>query len=115
MDVLNLSIGEPELEPRRDVVALALDAAARRRSRAGRGGRKRLQRPGVGDGVLARELRHAAITVAAVELTGNAATSALHADFSAVGPSHDLAPAEARRRGSRGRRALLSSRRAGPF
>ena len=28
MDVLNLSIGEPEIEPRRDVVALALDAAA---------------------------------------------------------------------------------------
>ncbi len=29
MDVLNLSIGEPEIEPRRDIVALALDAAAR--------------------------------------------------------------------------------------
>lgn len=28
MDVINLSIGEPEIEPARDVVALALDAAA---------------------------------------------------------------------------------------
>ncbi|HET9937459.1 MAG TPA: S8 family serine peptidase, partial [Gaiella sp.] len=28
MDVINLSIGEPEIEPSRDVVALALDAAA---------------------------------------------------------------------------------------
>ena len=28
MDVINLSIGEPEIEPTRDVVALALDAAA---------------------------------------------------------------------------------------
>ena len=30
MDVINLSIGEPEIEPTRDVVALALDAAAAR-------------------------------------------------------------------------------------
>ena len=29
MDVINLSIGEPEVEPSRDLVALALDAAAR--------------------------------------------------------------------------------------
>ena len=28
MDVINLSIGEPEVEPSRDLVALALDAAA---------------------------------------------------------------------------------------
>src|SRR3990172_9221804 len=28
MDVINLSLGEPEIEPARDVVALALDAAA---------------------------------------------------------------------------------------
>ena len=28
MDVINLSLGEPEIEPRRDIVALALDAAA---------------------------------------------------------------------------------------
>ena len=28
MDVINLSIGEPEVEPSRDIVALALDAAA---------------------------------------------------------------------------------------
>ena len=43
MDVINLSIGEPEIEPSRDIVALALDAAAARRRRPGRRGRERLR------------------------------------------------------------------------
>ena len=29
MDVINLSLGEPEIEPSRDIVVLALEAAAR--------------------------------------------------------------------------------------
>src|SRR4029078_4014045 len=36
MDVINLSLGEPEIEPSRDIVALALDAAGRARGRAPR-------------------------------------------------------------------------------
>ena len=38
MDVINLSLGEPEIEPSRDIVALALDAAADAGRRPGRRG-----------------------------------------------------------------------------
>ena len=42
MDVVNFSGGEPEIEPSRDIVALALDAAAAAGVVAGRGCRERL-------------------------------------------------------------------------
>ena len=85
MDVLNLSIGEPEIEPRRDVVALALDAA----SAAGvvsvvAAGNEYND---VGAGSVSSPANAAtAITVAAFELSG-AGSTGVHADFSSVGPA----------------------------
>jgi subtilisin family serine protease len=83
MDVLNLSIGEPEIEPRRDVVALALDAAAA-------AGVVPVVAAGndfndLGAGTVSSPANSAAaITVAAVEMSG---TTGTHADFSSVGPT----------------------------
>jgi subtilisin family serine protease len=85
MDVINLSIGEPEIEPQRDVVALALDAAAA-------AGVVPVVAAGndyndVGAGSVsspASSLR--AITVAAAEVPDGPASST-HADFSSVGPT----------------------------
>jgi hypothetical protein len=83
MDVINLSIGEPEIEPSRDVVALALDAAAAR-------GVVPVVAAGndyndAGAGSISSPANSArSITVAAVELGSG---SRLHADFSSVGPT----------------------------
>jgi hypothetical protein len=80
MDVINFSGGEPEIEPSRDIVALALDAAA----------------AGVVPVIAANndygdfgagwcppcQLSEGAIAVGAVEITG---TKRKHADFSSVG------------------------------
>jgi subtilisin family serine protease len=85
MDVLNLSIGEPEIEPRRDVVALALDAAAA-------AGVVPVVAAGndfndLGAGTVASPANsERAITVAAVETSGSPPAS-VHADFSSVGPT----------------------------
>ncbi len=85
MDVLNLSIGEPEIEPRRDVVALALDAAAA-------AGVVPVVAAGndyndLGAGSVSSPANSArAITVGAVEITGSPERS-FHADFSSVGPT----------------------------
>jgi len=85
MDVLNLSIGEPEIEPRRDVVALALDAAAA-------AGVVPVVAAGndyndLGAGTVASPANsQRAITVGAVETSGSPAAS-VHADFSSVGPT----------------------------
>jgi subtilisin family serine protease len=80
MDVINLSIGEPEIEPSRDIVALALDAAAAAGVvpvvAAGNDflefGRGSVTSPGTSAG---------AITVAAVGKNG------VLANFSSAGPS----------------------------
>jgi subtilisin family serine protease len=85
MDVLNLSIGEPEIEPRRDVVARALDAAAAAGVvpvvAAGNDfndlGAGSISSPG-------NSVR--AITVAAVDIDGTPPVST-HLDFSSVGPT----------------------------
>jgi subtilisin family serine protease len=85
MDVLNLSIGEPEIEPRRDVVALALDAAAA-------AGVVPVVAAGndfndLGSGSVGSPANSAsAITVGAVEMLGTP-VSGVHADFSSVGPA----------------------------
>jgi subtilisin family serine protease len=84
MDVINLSIGEPEIEPSRDLVALALDAAAAAGVvpvvAAGNDfdefGRGSLSSPGTSE---------KAITVAAV--TGSGGSLSGLADFSASGPT----------------------------
>ena len=85
MDVINFSGGEPEIEPSRDLVALALDAAAA-------AGVVPVVAAGndyndVGAGSVSSPANSAkAITVAAVETEGVPGTS-IHADFSSVGPT----------------------------
>jgi subtilisin family serine protease len=85
MDVLNLSIGEPELEPRRDVVALALDAAAAAGVVPVVAAGNDFNDLGAGS-VASPANSAAAITVAAVEMGGTPPTG-VHADFSSVGPT----------------------------
>jgi subtilisin family serine protease len=91
MDVINLSLGEPEIEPARDVVALALDAAAAAGVvpvvAAGNDGddfgRGSVTSPGTSS---------RAITVAAAQVESGRETMA---SFSSVGPtplSHRLKP-----------------------
>ncbi|RDI75256.1 Subtilase family [Gaiella occulta] len=85
MDVINLSIGEPEVEPSRDLVALALDGAAdagvvpvvAAGNDFGEFGRGSLASPGSAA---------KAITVAAVT-SGEPAGSNIVADFSSSGPT----------------------------
>ena len=85
MDVLNLSIGEPEIEPRRDVVALALDAAAAAGVVSVVAAGNDFNDLGAGT-VSSPANSEATITVAAFEVAGTQQTGA-HADFSSVGPT----------------------------
>ena len=85
MNVINFSGGEPEIEPSRDIVALALDAAAAAGVvpvvAAGNDyndvGAGSVSSPGNAEG---------AITVGAVDIGGSPARRT-HADFSSVGPT----------------------------
>jgi subtilisin family serine protease len=85
MDVINFSGGQPEIEPSRDVVALALDAAAA-------AGVVPVVAAGndygdMGAGSVSSPGNSArAITVGAVEIEGTP-TARTHADFSSVGPT----------------------------
>jgi subtilisin family serine protease len=83
MDVLNLSIGEPEIEPSRDIVARALDAAAAAGVVSVVAAGNDFNDVGAGSisspGTSAR-----AISVGAVEVTSSASA---HAEFSSVGPT----------------------------
>ena len=85
MDVLNLSIGEPEIEPRRDVVALALDAAAAAGVVSVVAAGNDFNDLGAGT-VSSPANSAAAITVAAFEV-GGSQQPGTHADFSSVGPT----------------------------
>ncbi len=84
MDVINLSLGEAEIEPSRDIVALALDAAAAAGvvpvvvagNEVGSYGRGSIFSPGTSE---------RAITVGALDLPKTGPPTA--ADFSSVGPS----------------------------
>ena len=83
MDVINLSLGEPEIEPSRDIVALALDAAARAGVVPVVAAGNDHNDTGAGSiNSPANSVR--AITVGAVDIAG---ASRRLADFSAVGPS----------------------------
>jgi subtilisin family serine protease len=85
MDVLNLSIGEPEIEPSRDIVARSLDAAAA-------AGVVSVVAAGndfedLGAGTISSPANSArSIAVAAVELGGTPAATRL-AEFSSAGPT----------------------------
>jgi subtilisin family serine protease len=85
MDVINLSLGEPEIEPRRDVVALALDAAALAGVVPVVAAGNDFNDAG-GGSVSSPATSARAIAVAAVETNGTPPES-VHADFSSVGPS----------------------------
>ncbi|CAN5255142.1 hypothetical protein BH09ACT13_BH09ACT13_09980 [soil metagenome] len=85
MDVINFSGGEPEIEPRRDIVARALDAAAAAGVVPVIAAGNDYNEAGAGSvsspGTSAR-----AVTVAAVETSGSPPAS-VHAPFSSVGPT----------------------------
>jgi subtilisin family serine protease len=85
MDVLNLSIGEPEIEYRRDIVAQALDAAAARGVVPVVAAGNDFDELGAGS-INSPANSARAITVAAVEVRGSP-SSGVHADFSSVGPT----------------------------
>jgi len=85
MDVLNLSIGQPELEPRRDIVALALDAAAAAGVVSAVAAGNDFNDLGAGS-VSSPANSERAITVGAVEMNGTTPRGT-HAGFSSVGPT----------------------------
>ena len=85
MDVLNLSIGQPELEPRRDIVALALDAAARAGVIPVVAAGNDFNDLGAGS-ISSPANSERAITVGAVEVNGTTHLGT-HAGFSSVGPT----------------------------
>ena len=83
MDVINFSGGEPEIEPRRDIVALALDAAAAAGVVPVIAAGNDFNDFGAGS-VSSPGNAEDAITVGAVETNG---AKQVHADFSSVGPT----------------------------
>jgi subtilisin family serine protease len=83
MDVINFSGGEPEIEPRRDIVALALDAAATAGVVPVIAAGNEYNDFGAGS-VSSPGNAEDAITVGAVETSG---AKRVHADFSSVGPT----------------------------
>jgi subtilisin family serine protease len=85
MDVINFSGGEPEIEPRRDIVARALDAAAAAGVVPVIAAGNDYKDAGAGS-VSSPGNSARAITVAAVETSGSPPSS-VDADFSSVGPT----------------------------
>jgi subtilisin family serine protease len=85
MDVINFSGGEPEIEPSRDIVALALDAAAAAGVVPVVAAGNDYRDVGAGS-VSSPGNSERAITVGAVAIAGNPVTR-VHADFSSVGPT----------------------------
>jgi subtilisin family serine protease len=85
MDVINFSGGEVEIEPSRDIVARALDAAAAAGVVPVVAAGNDYNDAGAGS-VSSPGTSSRAITAGAVEFLGNSAT-AIHADFSSVGPT----------------------------
>ena len=108
MDVINLSIGEPEIEPSRDLVALALDAAAAARRRPGRRRGQRLRRLRRGLARLARELGRRDH-----RRRDDVRRRAGHRRLLVRRPDPGLAAAQARRRRARGVDPLRRARTAG--
>ena len=102
MNVINLSLGEPEVEPSRDLVVSAIDAAAAAGVVPGRRGRQRL-RP-----VRLRLDRLAGERVRTRSPLPPRRSTKQITDFSSAGPDPALAADEA---GRRRRRATRSSRR----
>ena len=85
MDVINFSGGEPEIEPSRDIVARALDAAAAAGVVPVVAAGNDYNDFGAGS-VSSPANAEAAIAVGAVEI-GSSPTTRTHAEFSSVGPT----------------------------
>jgi subtilisin family serine protease len=85
MDVINFSGGEPEIEPGRDVVALALDAAAAAGVVPVVAAGNEYNELGAGS-VSSPANSEGAISVGAVEI-GGSPVARTHAEFSSVGPT----------------------------
>jgi subtilisin family serine protease len=85
MDVINFSGGEPEIEPSRDIVALALDAAAAAGVVPVVAAGNEYSEFGAGS-VSSPSSAARAISVGAVEIAGSP-TTRRHAYFSSVGPT----------------------------
>jgi hypothetical protein len=85
MDVINFSGGEPEIEPRRDIVALALDAAAAAGVVPVVAAANDYNDLGAGS-VSSPANSERAIAVGAAEIDGSPVRRT-HADFSSVGPT----------------------------
>ena len=85
MDVINLSLGEPEINPRRNIVTRALDAAAAAGVVPVVSAGNEYNEVGAGS-VSSPASAARAIAVAAVRTSGSPPVSA-HADFSSVGPT----------------------------
>ena len=104
MNVINLSLGEPEIEPSRDIV-VARDRRRRGgRRRAGDRGRQRLRPVRLRLGQLARRTRPTRSP------SRRRPTPATIADFSSAGPDAGLAAAQARRQRARASRSPRRSR-----
>jgi subtilisin family serine protease len=86
MDVVNLSLGEPEIEPRRDIVARALDAAAAAGIVPVVAAGNDFNDAGAGS-VSSPASSVGAISVGAVEGRGGTPATFEHASFSSVGPT----------------------------
>ena len=105
MDVINLSLGEPEIDPARDIVVKAIDGAAKAGvipciaagNEGGNGGKGSVSSPA--DAPLA-------ITTAA-STTGRGMVADVIANFSSVGPTPYSLHAQARRDGAGRERALV--------
>ncbi len=108
MDVINLSIGEPEIEPRRDVVALALDAAARAGVVPVVAAGNDFNDFGAGT-VSSPANSAAAITVAAFEVGGDVGLGRARRLLRGR-PDDDVTPPEARRGSTRRGRSLVRAR-----
>jgi subtilisin family serine protease len=85
MDVINFSGGEPEIEPSRDIVALALDGAAAAGVVPVVAAGNDYNEAGAGS-VSSPANSSRAISVGAVEIRGTP-PSGMHAEFSSVGPT----------------------------
>ena len=108
MDVINLSLGEPEIEQSRDIVVKAIDGAALAGVipciAAGNDG------DAEGKGSVGSPGSAPLAITAAASTTGRGQAPDILAGFSSIGPAPLLASAQARRHRARRQRRLLRPR-----
>ena len=114
MNVINLSLGEPEIDPRNDIVAQALNAASEAGVVVAVAAGNEFEDNGEGS-IDSPGSAAEAITVAASSAGGNGSAADRLASFSSSGPTPLRAPAQAGRQRARRRHPLLRSRQLGPL